>query len=39
MALGVRHAYINDRMHAIGRTGTSSRVRAIGIANRWDTMV
>jgi len=39
MALGVRHAYINDRMHAIGRTGTSSRVRAIGIANRWCTMV
>jgi hypothetical protein len=27
MALGVRHAYINDRMHAIGGTGTSSRAR------------
>jgi len=39
MALGVRHAYINDRMHAIGRTGTSSRVRAIDMANRRDTVV
>ena len=39
MALGVRYAYINDRTHAIGRTGTSSTVRAIDMANRRDTMV
>jgi hypothetical protein len=38
-ALGREGRHINDRMHAIGeKTGTSSRVRAIGIASRWDTL-